>query len=48
MLGWINLSIEEFIRETFGEEKWQQVLKVSGVHRNWVSSCPYPDKDTYS
>lgn len=47
MLGWINLSIESFIVDTFGADKWDQILKASGVHKNWVSSCPYSDKITY-
>jgi hypothetical protein len=47
MLGWINLSIRDFISQTFGADKWEHVLKVSGVHSHWVSTCPYADKDTY-
>lgn len=47
MLGWINISIKDFLAEQFGEDKWEQILKVSGVHSNWVSTCPYADKDTY-
>ena len=47
MLGWINQSIESFITETFGADKWQAVLASSGVHKNWVSTCPYSDKITY-
>lgn len=47
MLGWINLSIESFVTDTFGAEAWQQILAASGVHKNWVSSCPYSDKITY-
>jgi guanylate cyclase soluble subunit beta len=47
MLGWINLSIEAFITDTFGRAKWNEVVALSGVHTNWVSSCPYSDKVTY-
>jgi len=47
MLGWINLSIESFVVDTFGADKWEVILKNSGVHKNWVSSCPYSDKITY-
>jgi guanylate cyclase soluble subunit beta len=47
MIGWINLSIEEFITESFGADKWKEVLEKSKVDSNWVSSCPYADKVTY-
>ncbi len=47
MIGWINLSMEEFITESFGAGKWKEVLEKSKVVPNWISSCPYADKDTH-
>lgn len=47
MLGWINISIKAFICDTFGADKWEQVVTASGVSENWASSCPYSDKITY-
>lgn len=47
MLGWVNQSVEAFITDTFGVEAWLKVVEASGVHPNWVSSCPYSDKITY-
>ena len=47
MLGWINISIEAFITDVFGREKWEQVVKTAAVETNWVSTCPYSDKVTY-
>lgn len=47
MLGWINLSIESFVTDTFGADAWAAILGASGAHANWVSSCPYSDKITY-
>ncbi len=45
--GCINQSVEHFIIDSFGEEKWHQILEKSGVSYPWVSSCPYADKVTY-
>lgn len=47
MIGWLNNSVEWFIRDSFGEEKWLQILDESKVAYPWVSSCPYSDKVTY-
>ncbi|KAF8066284.1 Gucy1b1 [Scenedesmus sp. PABB004] len=47
MLGWINLSVQAFITDTFGADKWEEVLTASQVPATWVSSCPYSDKVTY-
>ena len=47
MIGWINLSIEHFITETFGLEIWKEVIAKSEIDPNWISSCPYSDKVTY-
>ncbi|KAG2441007.1 hypothetical protein HXX76_003860 [Chlamydomonas incerta] len=48
MIGWINISVESFVREKFGDAVWDQTLQASGVQAGWVSSCPYPDAATYS
>jgi len=47
MLGWINQSVEAFITESFGEDKWLRVLEASGVNYPWLSSCVYADQVTY-
>ena len=47
MIGWINQSVQGFITDTFGEDKWFQILEESGVEFPWISSCPYSDKITY-
>jgi guanylate cyclase soluble subunit beta len=47
MIGWINLSIEHFITESFGLDKWKEVVEKSEIDPNWISSCPYSDKITY-
>eukprot|EP00198_Chlamydomonas_reinhardtii_P011701 XP_001701038.1 guanylate cyclase [Chlamydomonas reinhardtii] len=44
---WINISVESFVREKFGDAVWEQTLSTSGVQAGWVSSCPYPDAATY-
>jgi hypothetical protein len=38
MLGWINQSIEAFITQTFGADKWLEVVAGAEVSPNWVSS----------
>jgi hypothetical protein len=38
MLGWINQSIEAFITQTFGAEKWLEVIARAEVNPNWVST----------
>jgi hypothetical protein len=48
LAGWINVSIERFICDSFGEDKWNQVLAASGEKYPWVSSCPYADAVTYN
>ncbi|KAG2450442.1 hypothetical protein HYH02_004944 [Chlamydomonas schloesseri] len=48
MIGWINISVESFVREKFGDGVWEQTLATSGVQAGWVSSCPYPDATTYN
>ncbi|GFR47155.1 hypothetical protein Agub_g8846, partial [Astrephomene gubernaculifera] len=48
MIGWVNSSVESFIRDKFGDDVWNDVVKAAGVgERGWVSSCPYPDSETY-
>lgn len=37
MLGWINQSIESFITQTFGADKWLEVVAGAEVNPNWVS-----------
>ncbi|GLI65462.1 hypothetical protein VaNZ11_008812 [Volvox africanus] len=48
MIGWVNNSVECFVRDTFGDDVWASVVDVAGVGKGgWVSSCPYPDSETY-
>ncbi|GIL96581.1 hypothetical protein Vretimale_2365 [Volvox reticuliferus] len=47
MIGWINLSVEAFICDSFGRDAWLKIVEQAHVDSNWVSSCPYPDKVTY-
>ncbi|KAG2499523.1 hypothetical protein HYH03_002469 [Edaphochlamys debaryana] len=47
MIGWINLSVEAFICDSFGRDAWLKIIKQAHVETNWVSSCPYSDKITY-
>jgi hypothetical protein len=49
MYGVINNSLKEMIYEKFGEDKWQQVLSVSGVpDDSFLSMRSYDDALTYS
>ena len=48
MIGLINISIQAFVVDTFGDEAWRKVVEGSGVtSTTWISSCPYPDSTTY-
>ena len=47
MIGWINQSVQAFITDSFGEEKWNEILLASKVSFPWVSTCPYSDSITY-
>ena len=47
MIGWINLSVESFIRTTFGDDVWAKTVLNAHADANWLSSCPYPDSVTY-
>ena len=49
MYGLINNSLKDMIREKFGEEKWQEVLKISGVPEDsFLTMRSYDDALTYS
>ncbi len=39
--------MEQFIIDSFGEDKWNIILAESGVSYPWISSCAYADKVTY-
>ncbi len=45
MLGIIQVTWQDFIVSTYGEEVWQDVLKEANIDTPppWVSSCPYAD-----
>jgi hypothetical protein len=47
MYGIVNKAIEDLIKENFGEEKWQAILKRSKVaHDFFISNEPYDDEIT--
>jgi hypothetical protein len=46
MLGLLNLSIKDFIIDTFGDSLWEFILSQADISTNWISSCPYEDKET--
>ncbi len=46
MLGLLNLSIKDFIVDTFGVGLWESILSKTSIASNWISSCPYEDKET--
>jgi heme-NO-binding protein len=49
MYGLINNSLKDMIREKFGEEKWLEVLKNSGVPEDsFLTMRSYDDALTYS
>ena len=49
MYGLINNSLKDMIRDKFGEEKWQEVLKISGVPEDsFLTMRSYDDALTYS
>jgi guanylate cyclase soluble subunit beta len=49
MYGLINNSLQEMIRERFGEEQWQAVLAASGVPEDsFLTMRSYDDSVTYS
>jgi hypothetical protein len=48
MYGIINKSIEELVTEKFGENKWQEVKKISEIDIDFfMSHEPYDDAITY-
>lgn len=48
MYGLINNSMKEMICKQFGEDKWQEVMKVSGVPENsFLTMRSYDDRITY-
>ena len=48
MYGLINSSLQSMIREKFGEEQWNNVLKASGVPEDsFLSMRSYDDAITY-
>ena len=47
MIGWINLSVKAFIRDSFGDEAWLATVAKAHVDAEWHSACPYPDSVTY-
>ncbi len=49
MYGLINKSIEELVKENFGDEIWLKVLEVSKIeHDFFISSEAYDDDVTYA
>ena len=48
MYGIVNKSIEELVISQFGEDKWQEVKKRSGIDVDFfISNEPYNDDITY-
>ncbi len=48
MYGIINKAIEELVKFNFGEEKWDAILRRSGIQEEYfISSEPYDDSITY-
>ncbi len=48
MYGIVNKAIEDLVKSNFGEEKWENVKKRSGIDIDYfISSEPYDDTITY-
>lgn len=48
MYGIVNKSIEELVRQNFGDEKWDAIKKRSGIDVDFfISNEPYNDDITY-
>jgi len=48
MYGIINKAIEDLVKENFGKEKWDLILKRSGIEVDFfLSNEPYDDDITY-
>lgn len=47
--GWINQSVKVFVVSTFGQEAWEKIVAIDPdtFGKQWVSSCPFPDSETY-
>lgn len=49
MYGIVNKAIEDLVKETFGEEKWEAVKKRGNVDVDFfISNEPYDDSITYN
>lgn len=48
MYGIVNKAIEELVKENFGEEKWEEILKKSGIEVDFfISNEAYDDSITF-
>ena len=48
MLGLINLSLRDFIVDTFGADIWESIRSQTSITTtSWISSCPYSDNETF-
>ncbi len=48
MYGIVNKSIEELVKHHYGSEKWETILKRSGIETDFfISNQPYDDAITY-
>ena len=36
MIGWINLSVEAFVRDSFGDAAWEAILEKTKEDPSWV------------
>ena len=41
------MSVEAFIKDSFGEAIWLKILDRVHTESTWISSKSYPDKITY-
>lgn len=49
MYGLVNNAIESLVKTNFGEENWQEVLKVSNINIDYfLNSQPYDDEITFA
>jgi hypothetical protein len=48
MYGIVNKALEDLVKETFGEDKWDLILERSGVEEDFfISNEPYDDDITF-
>ena len=48
MYGLVNKAIQDLISNKFGEDKWQEIKKLSGFEDDFfIGLQPYPDSVTY-